>query len=109
MRALILAVAILPLAAAAAISQGPVPAPGVSILSPRDGEYVSGEVVITAAVQPPGLTVARVVFFADGRQVCTVERPPFTCAVSRPSPSRSAPDSTCSTCTSTNASKRRST
>ena len=80
MRALILAVAILPLAAAVALSQGPVPAPGVSILSPRDGEYVSGEVVITAAVQPPGLPVARVVFFADGRQVCVVERPPFTCA-----------------------------
>ncbi len=53
--------------------------PKVQILAPEEGGYASGEVRITAAVQPTDATVERVTFFVDGRPVCTVERAPFEC------------------------------
>lgn len=52
----------------------------VTIAFPADGSYVSGEVTIRAALTPPTLPVQRVSFFADGKLVCAVERPPFECA-----------------------------
>jgi Ca-activated chloride channel family protein len=59
---------------------GQAPAPTLRILEPEDGAYVSGEVLVRAAVDPPGQPVDRVAFFVDGRLVCTVEQPPFECA-----------------------------
>jgi Ca-activated chloride channel family protein len=53
--------------------------PSVAIVSPRDGEYVSGPTVLRARVEPATRHPARVTFFANGRHVCTIERPPFEC------------------------------
>jgi len=59
---------------------GQAPAPAVRILEPENGAYVSGEVLVRAAIEPAGQRVDRVAFFVDGRLVCTVEQPPFECA-----------------------------
>jgi VWFA-related protein len=48
------------------------------ILSPSDGSLVSGPVVLRAVIDPAA-AVSSVVFFVDGRQVCTVTEPPFEC------------------------------
>jgi VWFA-related protein len=55
--------------------------PSLRIDSPAEGTYVSGAVTLTATVDPPSSMpeIAQVVFFADGRQVCTMSRPPFEC------------------------------
>jgi Ca-activated chloride channel family protein len=55
------------------------PGPSLRIVSPEDGTYVSGAVVVRAAISPASQPVERMTFFADGRIVCTVERPPFEC------------------------------
>jgi Ca-activated chloride channel homolog len=55
------------------------PGPGLTIVSPPDGSYVSGPIVLKArltAVSAP----RQVTFFADGRSVCTLVAPPFECA-----------------------------
>jgi Ca-activated chloride channel family protein len=50
----------------------------LTIVSPGNGEYVSGRTLIQARVEPaPG--AESVLFFVDGRQVCVVRRPPFDC------------------------------
>lgn len=54
--------------------------PTVQIVSPEEGSYVAGEVVMRAEVEPRGTAVETVRFFGDGRLVCVVERPPFECA-----------------------------
>ena len=53
--------------------------PAVSIVSPHDGDYVSGPVTLKAEVQPPDVQVKSLSLFADGRLVCTLERPPYEC------------------------------
>jgi VWFA-related protein len=57
------------------------PAPTLRIIAPKDGEYVSGPTRLVAAIDPLASTslVTEVVFFADGKQTCTVRRPPFEC------------------------------
>ncbi len=55
------------------------PAPAVVFEAPEDGSYVSGPVPIKVRVDPPGTEVRNVSLFADGRLVCTLERPPFEC------------------------------
>lgn len=50
----------------------------VQIVSPVDGGVVVGPTRLRAAVQPPD-AVSGVVFFVDGRLVCTVTVPPFEC------------------------------
>lgn len=50
----------------------------LAIVSPREDAYVSGEVTIEASLDP-ALAVTSVVFFADGREVCRLERPPWSC------------------------------
>jgi hypothetical protein len=55
------------------------PAPTLEILEPKDGAYVSGNVLVKAEVRPSGESVERVLFFVDGRLVCTVEAPPLEC------------------------------
>lgn len=73
-----------PLAAAVAVLCGfPLQGtpPSVRIVSPSEGTYVAGAVRIVAAIEPPAAAreVTHVAFFADGRQVCTVDRAPFEC------------------------------
>ena len=53
--------------------------PRLVILTPADGSYVSGPIVLNARVEPDA-AAASVVFFADGRQVCRLTRAPFECA-----------------------------
>ncbi len=55
------------------------PAPAVTFVYPTDGDYVSGPIMLKAAVQPPELPVKSLSLFADGKLVCTVERPPYEC------------------------------
>jgi len=53
----------------------------VRIVSPAEGAYLNGAVHLSLAITP-GSTSAQVQlvrWFADGRQVCSVERAPFTC------------------------------
>lgn len=57
--------------------QAPAPDPLV-ITSPADGSYVTGPVLLQARHATPG-AVRSLTFFADGRSVCTVVRPPFEC------------------------------
>jgi Ca-activated chloride channel family protein len=52
--------------------------PRLRILSPAEGSFVSGTIPLRADVQPAD-AVTSVVFFVDGRQLCTVFRPPFEC------------------------------
>jgi Ca-activated chloride channel family protein len=59
-------------------SQAPA-APAIRITEPANDTYVTGAVVLTAAIEPATAAVERVSFFADGRVVCGVEQPPFTC------------------------------
>jgi Ca-activated chloride channel family protein len=54
--------------------------PSLVIEEPPPGRYVSGLVTVRARLAPEGLPVARVVFSADGRAVCTREAPPWACA-----------------------------
>ena len=53
----------------------------VRITSPVDDGYVSGPVQLVAVIEPAAAArqVRQVVFFADGRKVCTVSRQPFHC------------------------------
>ena len=55
------------------------PAATLRVLAPTAGTYVSGSVMVTAAVENAEAPVERMTFFADGRQVCLVEGPPFQC------------------------------
>jgi VWFA-related protein len=50
----------------------------LSITSPPDGSYVTGGITLQARVADPS-QVRQVAFFADGRNVCTLVRPPFEC------------------------------
>jgi VWFA-related protein len=59
-------------------SQSSASDPQVRIVAPGEGALVTGLTTLRAAVEPPGL-VASVVFFVDGRQVCSTTRPPFEC------------------------------
>jgi VWFA-related protein len=50
----------------------------LQITSPTEGSFISGPITIRAELDPP--TAAKsVVFFADGRQLCTVSASPFEC------------------------------
>jgi VWFA-related protein len=51
------------------------------ITSPIDGAYLTGAVKLVIAFDPLSLLkeVKQVRWFADGRQVCTVTTPPFSC------------------------------
>jgi Ca-activated chloride channel family protein len=79
LRAAATLVSALALTSAVGVGQSPAPAPKLRILAPAAGSYVSGSVIVRAAVEPPDQAVERMTFFADGRQVCTVESPPFQC------------------------------
>lgn len=65
-----LAAAVGALAAAQAIK--------LEVLSPTDEAFISGSTWLRAAVEPKG-AASSVVFFVDGRLVCTVAAAPFEC------------------------------
>jgi Ca-activated chloride channel homolog len=56
-------------------------APTLRISAPTEGTYVSGASRLVAQIEPPARAreITQVTFFADGRQVCAVARPPFQC------------------------------
>jgi VWFA-related protein len=63
----------------AVIAQAPSKSdPIVEIRFPTDDTYLAGPVVLRALVDPPA-GVERVSFQVDGREVCTIEKPPFDC------------------------------
>jgi VWFA-related protein len=65
-----------------ALTLGAQPAvPVLRIASPTGDAYLSGPVRLVARVDPPSVekTIELVAFFAGGRQVCTIRRPPFDC------------------------------
>lgn len=78
-RAPLLALAVAMFAATWPSAQGP--GPSLRIASPTNDTYLSGPTRLVAMIDPPAAArdVTRVVFFADGRQVCTSSRQPFEC------------------------------
>lgn len=65
------------LAAGIARAQAPV---ALTITSPAADAYVTGSLSLAARLDPAHAAVQSVTFFADGRTVCTIERPPYQCA-----------------------------
>lgn len=56
------------------------PATGsLTIVSPPEGGYVTGAVMLQAKAADPS-AVRQMTFFADGRSLCTLIHPPFECA-----------------------------
>ncbi len=84
MRFSALVVSVLLLAASSApettIAQatGSAPAPTVQLLAPLDNAYVSGPTPLRARIDPESAATT-VVFYADGRVVCTLAHAPFEC------------------------------
>jgi len=75
------------LLAAIAIGAGQTDAPlTLRIVSPRAASYVSGATTLRAIVDPPERAdrIAHVVFYADAKQVCRVEQPPYECGWEAP-------------------------
>jgi VWFA-related protein len=75
------------LCACLAVAIGPVPfawaqEPGyqsLKVTSPSEGSFISGPVTLRAQLDT-GATASSVVFFVDGKQVCTATAEPFECA-----------------------------
>ena len=63
---------------AAAGQERATPQARVQVLSPGEDAYISGPTLLRARVEPDG-AASTVVFFVDGRQVCSVAKPPFEC------------------------------
>jgi Ca-activated chloride channel homolog len=57
------------------------PQVSVRITSPVEDSYLSGPVRLVAVIEPPAAVrnVKEVVFFADGKKLCTVARQPYQC------------------------------
>jgi len=55
--------------------------PELRILSPDEGSYLSGRVLLRAAISPMSAIggIASVSFYVDGALVCTLERLPYEC------------------------------
>jgi VWFA-related protein len=56
----------------------PAGAPSLRILSPEPDAYLSGRTVLRVEVDPAG-AASSVVFYVDGRQVCTIVAAPYDC------------------------------
>jgi VWFA-related protein len=52
--------------------------PTLAIASPAEGSLLSGKVLLKADLDPPAAATS-VVFFVDGRQVCSMTAPPLEC------------------------------
>lgn len=63
------------------VTGGPAQQTGQEVVfeSPDNNSYVSGPSTIRVRVVPRGVEVRSVSLFADGRLVCTLERPPYEC------------------------------
>lgn len=70
---------LLALLGAVAVAQTSPASPRLRIVSPVEGSLMSGPVVLRAELDPPS-AASSVVFFVDGRQMCTVSAAPFECA-----------------------------
>jgi Ca-activated chloride channel homolog len=70
------------LTASLALIAGPLAAaaqtPELHIVSPTADEFMSGVTQLTARIDPDG-AASSIVFFVDGRQVCSVSAKPFQC------------------------------
>ncbi len=64
--------------AASTLPSAAVPATALAITSPDPEDYVSGVTTLQVAVDP-SLPVSNVAFFVDGRQLCSVDEPPYEC------------------------------
>jgi VWFA-related protein len=55
--------------------------PSLRFVTPVEDEYLSGPVRLALAIQPAGAAaeIEQVRMFADARQVCTLDAPPFEC------------------------------
>jgi VWFA-related protein len=51
----------------------------LTIVSPREGEYVSGQTTVRARVEP-GPAAPTLSFFVDGTEHCVVARAPYSCS-----------------------------
>ena len=71
---------VLAVATGAALSAEPPPVT-VRITSPVDDGFVSGVFRLVAVIEPGSATkqIKEVIFFADGRKICTLTREPFQC------------------------------
>lgn len=72
----VLAITLLALPGAPA---GQAAGPAVRILSPEPDTYASGLLMVRATVDRAPGRIDHMTFFADGRQVCVVDAPPFQC------------------------------
>ena len=63
---------------AAAHPQTPASEPAVRIASPAEGSFVKRPTSLRVEVDPAA-AASSVVMYADGKQVCSVARGPFTC------------------------------
>jgi VWFA-related protein len=61
-----------------AFAQAPARGPDVEIESPDPDSFVTGPIVLRAAIDPPA-AVSGAAFFVDGREVCAFAGPPFEC------------------------------
>jgi VWFA-related protein len=67
------------IAALGSLPQGGDPGgPSIAITSPGENTYVSGPLLLRAAITPEG-DVTAVTFFVDGTRVCSVARSPYEC------------------------------
>jgi len=69
---------LLVLLSAAALAQTARNQPSLRIVSPIEGGLISGKVELRVDLDPPA-AASSVVFFVDGRQVCSVSAPPLEC------------------------------
>ncbi len=66
------------LAPAAAAAQA-APAPTLTISEPADGAPLLGEIAITATLRPADLRGVEVFITIDGRELCRLQSPPWSC------------------------------
>lgn len=59
-------------------TQPPATGPQIKIVSPGDESFVSGPTLLRVIADPPN-AITTVTFFANGRQVCFANHPPFEC------------------------------
>jgi VWFA-related protein len=71
-------VAVLFVYGAVALAGAQAPEPRIRILSPGPETFATGPTLLRARVEPEG-AASSMVFFVDGRLVCTVAAPPFQC------------------------------
>src|SRR5437867_5869318 len=61
------------------LAQTPPERPRLRVVSPPDGSFISGAITLRAEIESDAAP-SSVVFFVDGRQICTVTASPFECS-----------------------------